>query len=473
MWRTLRLPADGMLTPNEAERVHEIALRILAEVGLRVSHEPLRESLARQGLDVRQERVYFEPRLVGRYIEEHRRRLLSAPASPPESDPGLTLSVSGYNHDLEDPEHGSIAPFTTARLIEMTRFVDSLADRGVVGSTPGYPGDVPPELQPLSQYRIGAVYSRRGGSFGDISSPWVMECVMAMAEAMGSPVRGLPVYLVSPLHLGGDSLAIALHFRDRIRHLHVSGMPAAGATAPIEPFGALALAAAEAIGSYVALAMGTGLEVSFSVWVFPFDLRATTMVFGSPENLLLRALARDLNRFYGHRLTTDQGLGDIYVMAKEAGIQAAAEKASLMTAAALMGQRSFSGAGSLSMDDIFSPLQLLIDCEVRDHVQRLILGLPVEEGDTDWVALVREGVTRGFIAQDSTLDNHRRLLWYPRVFDRCALGAWLRAGSPRLLDRVRELYRAQLAAATYELQDGDQRRELDHIWEYACRRLVS
>lgn len=472
MWRSLQLPHGALLTASEAERIHHTALRILAEVGLRVSHEPLREELARQGLCVRQERVFLEPRLVDRYVEEHRRRLLSAPAPPPEDEGRLTLFVSGYNHDLEDPEAGSIAPFTAARLIEMTRFVDSLADRGVVASTPGYPGDVPPELQPLSQYRIGALYSRRGGSFGDISVPWVMECVMAMAEVMGNPVQGLPVYLVSPLHLGGDSLSIALHFRDRIRHLHVSGMPAAGATAPIAPFGALALAAAEAIGSHVALAIGTGLEVSFSVWVFPFDLRATTMVFGSPENLLLRALARDLNRFYGHCLTTDQGLGDIYVMAKETGIQAAAEKASLMTAAALMGQRSFSGAGSLSMDDIFSPLQLLIDCEIRDHVQRLILGLPLEEGDTDWAALVEEGVARGFIAQDSTLDSHRQLLWYPRLFDCSALGAWLRAGSPRLIDRVREMYHAQLAGATYELQDTDRRRELDRIWEYACRRLA-
>ncbi len=469
MRRGLDVRRDRVVGPDQAQRIHETALGILRRVGLWVDSDELRQAMERAGFTVRGQRVYLEPRVVDEYVAEHRRRLEAAPA---EADDGiLRLHVSPYNHDLQDPFSGELTPFTTERLVEMTRFLDTLREQHVYGSTPGYPADVSPDLQPLIQYRIGAEYSRGGGSFNDISEPWVMEHVMAMAEVMERPVRRLPVYLISPLRLGGSSLDMVLHFRERLEGVHISGMPACGATAPIDPFGALALSAAEAMGAYVALTVGLDIPVQFSVWAFPFDLRAMTMVFGSPENFLLRVAAGDLNRFYGHRMERHQSLGDLYVMAKEVGPQAAAEKASLMTAAALLGERTFAGAGSLSMDDIFSPLQLLIDCEIRNHVQQLVGGLTLEHNAEDWVQLVEQGVEEGFLGLESTLRDYRRFGWYPRLFDRVSLGAWQRDGAPSLLERAREMYRQQSARYSYEL-DPVKRREIYRIWNRALEQAL-
>ena len=59
-------------------------------------------------------------------------------------------------------EQDRVVPYTTERLIEMTKLVDSLADDGVYGAPPGIPVDVHPDLQPLAQYRIAATLCSPG-----------------------------------------------------------------------------------------------------------------------------------------------------------------------------------------------------------------------------------------------------------------------------------------------------------------------
>jgi trimethylamine:corrinoid methyltransferase-like protein len=375
--------------------------------------------------------------------------------------------VSSYAYCWHDPDTDEITPYTCERLIEMTRFADALAGHGVSASAPGFPSDVPPDLQAVAQYYIGALYSRAGGALGGVRSPVALEHIMNMAEVMGQQIRSLPVYVISPLRLGGESLDLALRFQGRIDHVEVYSMPAAGATAPIEPFGGLSLALAEVLGAFVLLRELTTLTVDFSLSLYPFDLRAMAMVFGSPENFLFNTLTAELHRYYGYQRR--RGSGELYVMAPRPGPQAAAQKASLMTAGALLGNRRFSGAGALSMDDIFSPGQLLLDCELRDHVQRLVQGLDITDSGVDWVELIRQGVEHGFVGLDNTLDNYSRLYWYPRLFD-YSLGQ-LKQAAPDWQARTRRLFHEALEGQSYEL--GSPRRdEVERIWQRAKSELT-
>ena len=389
MFTRFRVQRPDWLTVEVCERAHHTALRILQEVGVRVARDDLREQLMRAGLRSRGEAVLLEPSLVQSHVDDNRRRLAALPRQEPEDDGRLHLDVTCYTYCCHDPDTGEIAPYTSEKLIEMTRFADAVSSDGVHAGAPGFPSDVPTDLQAVAQYRIGALYSRSGGDLGGVRSPVALEHIMTMAEAMGRPIRSLPVYIISPLRLRGESLDLALHFQDRIESVQAYSMPAAGATAPIEPFGGLCLALAEVLGGFVLLRELTKLTVDFALSLYHFDLRAMAMVFGSPENFLLNTLITDLHSYYGYR--RGRGSGEIYVMAPRPGPQAAAEKASIMTAGALLGSRHFSGAGALSMDDIFSPQQLLLDREVRDHVQRLVQGLDVGDSGQDWVELVHKG----------------------------------------------------------------------------------
>jgi len=62
--------------------------------------------------------------------------------------------------------------------------------------------------------------------------------------------------------------------------------------------------------------------------------------------------------------------------AKRPGLQAGYEKALAGTLGVLTGCDDLHYAGVLSFDDIFSPAQLVADCELRDALAQLRLGIP-------------------------------------------------------------------------------------------------
>jgi trimethylamine:corrinoid methyltransferase-like protein len=265
--------------------------------------------------------------------------------------------------------------------------------------------------------------------------------------------------------MGGESLEVVLACLHRLEHLWVGSMPSTGASAPIHPFGALALSAAELIGGMIVLRLLTDKPVTFRLAIFPFDLRAGAMVFGSPENFLFQMLCNDANRFYGW--PEDPAPDNIHCMAKLPDGQSAAEKAAILVSGALLGARAFSCAGTLSLDEIFSPTQLLLDCEIRDWAQRAVQGVWLgEEAVDDWLAEIQAGMRRGFMGLDSTLDNYQRQAWYPARFERGAIGPWLERGQPGLEEKLRREARIRIAGHDFEL-DLPRRAEIERIYRAA------
>jgi trimethylamine:corrinoid methyltransferase-like protein len=131
-----------------------------------------------------------------------------------------------------------------------------------------------------------------------------------------------------------------------------------------------------------------------------------------------------------------------------------------------MGTRRFSGVGGLCLDEVFSAEQFLVDCEIRDHVQRLVDGIEFGDEMYDWVEQVQKGVDDNFLTIDSTLDRYRQVYWFPRLFDR---GAWAgpgHNGTQRQRDYARATVRKRLARHDYEL-DAYKRSEIYRVWRRA------
>jgi trimethylamine--corrinoid protein Co-methyltransferase len=465
-----RLDRPALISEDESGRVHALAVKILAEIGMEVRQPAFQDKLRQAGLRVSGERVFFEPAVVEETVSEFRKASRRERENPAPDDGCLGLSASSYSLFVHDLDSGSVVPYTSAALVEMTKLIDSLAAEGVSGAPPGIPTDVHPDLQPLAQYRIAALHARQGATPVDPTSARTVRYLFEMAEVMGRPIHGLPVYIPTPLRLGGESLDVVLACLDRLEVIWISSMPAAGTSAPIHPFGALALAAAEVIGGAIAVRILTSKPVGFGANVFPSDLREGAMVFGSPENMLFQMLSADFNRFYGYGRDTMPD--NIHVMAKLPDAQSAAEKAAIMMLGAALGARHFSCAGTLSLDEIFSPEQLLLDCEIRGWVQRAIQGVWLGEAAgelrtlDDWLAEVRAGILGGFIARDSTLDFYRQHTWYPQFFRRGAIGPWLSQGQPHLSARLQAGVRRRIAAHDFEL-DAGRRRAIEQIYSAA------
>ena len=463
--RPLSLPRPRLLSAEQLGQIHEAAVRILTGNGVRVHDEGALAACARAGLRVQEGRVFPQAREIEAFLSETRpaARLRPVEEEPPASD--ILLGVGQYATTVHDLDTDALVPMTAARLTEAAKFVDAMASRNLIAKAPGVPVDVAPELQPVLQYRISAEHCRHGRTAPEVRSPQAMPYVMDMAEALGEPVKGQPIYVVTPLTMGSDSFACAVAGRDRLEAVWVSDMLSVGGTAPIRIAEALALAVAEVVGAGIVARAVTGLRVEWSIRACPLDLRTMVMSLGSPEELLFQWASEEVNAWYRGADPGPPG-GALHTQAKLPGPQAAAEHMSQLVVGALFGARAFGGAGRLSLDEVFSAEQVVIDCELRDHVQRLLAGVDAACDPEACAAEVAAGLAGGFPGLESTARRYRDSYWLPSLFERRALAGWLNAGSPDLRARAKAEVRERLARHDYELAP-ELRRELTRIYAAA------
>jgi trimethylamine--corrinoid protein Co-methyltransferase len=463
--RTPRIP--DLLTRADVREMHNGALKILAEVGLEVEGEELvRRLTAQDGVTVRSGRVCLAPSLVEAHVEAYRKTCLAREKPTPRRR--IHLSAGCCANHIPDRRTGKPRPITTEDLIQSTKLIDALHDEDVSGHVPGFPQDVPPPLQALAEYRIGSQHTRWGGSFTAPCPIEGLEYIYEMHQVMEQPFH-LSLYVINPLKIVGDSLHAILHFLDRAAGFSSGSMPLMGGTAPIHFVGAFVQAMAEEMGGFVVLRLlAPGKPAGFGVMAFCLDMKYGGITYGSPEQNLCDLIRIPVNAFYGMRNVSTRS---IRTMAKRPGSQAAAEKAASAVVGALAGSRSFMGAGTLSVDEVFSPEQLIIDREIADYAQRVADGF---EYDPDKLSLdiIAECAGRGeFLAHPSTLANHRRIYWMPTLFEHMSLRRWQQLGEPQLVAEAGHIVDQKLARYDFELAP-EKRRELDRIYQLASETLV-
>lgn len=465
----------ALFGPAQLRDVERAAVRILEEVGLHVADDA-RAELGRLGRKANAAGRYTikaaeTRRFLKRERESSGNRFSTDPLPASGTDRPVEVFVAQYPTSVHDLVTDEIVPFTHPRLVEMTKLLDVLSSRGVTTSPPGNPADVPPKLQPVLAYWTAATYSRQGRAPVDPKWFEAVAYVMEMAEALGHPVKHLPVYIFSPLSLSGESLKVVLAMKDRLKGVSVNGMPSPGGSAPIRVAEAFAMSAAETIGSAILVREVTGLPVWWQVNAYPLDLRELAMIFGSPESFLFHLMSVEVNAFF-HGTGWHPGTANIHTNAKLPGAQACAEKMGVMAAGAMLGERHFGAAGTLSLDEVFSPEQLLYDLEMKDHVQRLVggtdLGIDVER----CLAEVKEGVAaENFAGLESTREAYRTLYWHPELFERDFLGAWKSRGSRTIREKARGRIHELIASHSYRLDPATQK-AIDGILARATKALT-
>jgi len=469
MGAQLRLPRPRLLTVERRERIHDAARRILETGGLRVRLPEVVEAAARLGYAVRDDRVLIPGAVADDFVTQTRAQGGKAPQDPAEPSPEILLAPCQYAIAVHDLDSDEIVPFTAHRLVEASKLLDTLHPFGVIGKAPGTPVDVPPDLQPIMKYRVQALHCRHGQRPVELGTPRATPYLLDMAEALGHPITSADVYVVSPLTVGGESLECALAYRGRLRRVWVSNMSSLGATAPIRPGDALAVGAAEVIGAAILVREATGLPVDWSIRVCPFDPRAMALTLGAPEEFALALASDELNAWY-HGRGPGVPWGSLHTQAKLPDQQSAAERLTLMLLPALMGTRVFGGIGRMSLDEVFSAEQAVIDVELRDHVQRLLADPEVDCDPEACLAEAAAGAEGGFLGLDSTAHSYRATYWWPRLFHRGMLAEWQAAGASELRARAKEMVRRQLRQYDFE-PAPDLRREVERIYARAARDL--
>ena len=453
-----RLPPP--LPERELEGILHDACRVLQEIGVECRHAGTRLRLAELGgVTLRHDRVHFAPEPLRDRVALSQ---AAGKAAGPQPDGPLTLGACWACLFYCDPESGQVRPASSEEAAAMARLWDA---RGLRGPVPVVPGDVPPALVTLASERIALTHSALLGGGLTVTDPEEVRHLMAMNLAAGRRYRLLCQVSISPLRLNAEALETAVTFLD---HPDVDvdlggAIPMAGATCPLEPRSAAVQSLAEAL-AFDRLAAALGRPEGLSLRIEPFDFQYSTIVFGSPEWCLYRALVLQLTGWLaGHPATG----GSFRSTAKQPDAQAASERTASVLWQALLGVRHFGAVGQLSVDEVFSPQQAVIDREILAYVDRVAKGMDAARASGDPVELIRRGMAEGsFAGLPETVGGYREFCTFPELFRHWNVGRWRAEGQPSVLGEAWTRARAEAAASTHAL-GGDAQQRVDRLYEDA------
>ena len=458
------MPATIEQIAEWVPKIIEGAARVLAEKGMFVvSDELLGELAGQEGVSISGRRVCFEGGVTVGFLEQYH---AARPFTPPAR---LTVSSGAHANHIVDLD-GTLRPITQADLEWAARLGGALGDCGIAAYAPGIPQDVPAPLQGLGQLLAGAKNKPGAAIYAlhfPAAQPFIRECQTILGQG-----HGAGIHVVSPLRFEGQEVeeALALRCENPAASIGVGSMPIVGVSTPATALAGAVTALAEVVGGALLMhRSGTPLErLGMSVNIYPFDMRHGCFVYGTPTNLLLTRIEREINRYLG----TEISAKTFSVMAQRPGAKSCALKGLATGLMAAEGRMIFSAAGSLSLDEVYSPVQLIYDREILAYVQRS--REMVADSLDEALLLVDEIIadtTGSFLGADSTFDHFRTLQWDSDIFPTRMLQQWCEAGEPDEHDLAAEEIKRLLAGYEFELEE-DKARALDEVYGTARAALV-
>jgi len=462
-----------VLTPDQVGRIHEGALQILQRTGIATSSDKLLELMADHGqdVDVANRRIRFAPD----FVEEKRAlapRHFTLAGRRPERDLAIDgahgyLSPDGCAPQVIDLETGLRRSSTKADLGQITRLADALPEIGFLWRSVSA-GDTPAEVRSLHEVEVQlnstTKHLQTGAGADAFNARGVVELCRTVAGGAGA-LRARPILssiqcIISPLFWDeGPIDAIGVYAEAGIP-VSIVSMAMACATAPGTVAGLLTLTIAEVLSGLVILqTMAPGAKAICTGYPSTMDLPsgALNLAAGPDDSFAAMACTQVL-----HSLNLPCATGMLGTGAKRSNWQAGAQAALTAAKNVFMPADVFNGAGSLYASNVFSPVQLLLDCELFDSVVRWAEGYAVDDAHIGLDVVEHVGPEGHFLAEPHTL-QHMSELWRATYMDSSSWEEWHAAGEPDAADVALSEVRRLLAEHEPEPLEDAVAEELSRI----------
>ena len=433
----MRLESGSLdiLSAEEVARLHGAALRILDEVGMEIESAEMRAHLAEHGgrIDAAgaDARVRFSPAVVHRFLTE------TETVDWATLEPRVTASAGVYHSAYLEPGSNALLPWSEALLADyaaLARQLPHIESAHLLGCNLAVPAPLEPLYERYYAWKIGAQES--GSIHLDALCPYILELCALRAEHLGRPIEQVfrgSAYLVPALKLGRHEAVQFLYFWQRGLRVSLGDMYAMGATAPVTAAGSLALWLAEQLAlGMVQRAFFGGRTLGLGCSISPMDMRTAIYAFGRPEMSLNNLAMAQMARFYGLPFSGHGGLTTAKLPSAEVG----AQKALTAIPALMASGRIHIDAGLLSLDEICSPVQMILDNELASALAHLCRSYAVDDETLALDLIAELGPGGHYLPTEHTARHYRRELWEPHVWSRQMLGDWLEEGRPLDADRA-------------------------------------
>lgn len=470
-----------LLSEAEKDRIHQEALRILWQAGVRFYSQRALQLLEANGarVDHEQEIAHIPEELVEQALATSPKRLVLG-ARNPAYDYSLPSPVSRYAMDgtaaFAQDFHTRERRYGSDQDNKNAMRVFQQMDMGVMAWPAVSAADQPAQSRPLYEWFSMFKYCSKHGQHELHDPRQAAYLAEGLVAVLGSEaeVRARHAYSfiycpVAPLVHDGPMMDAYFELGSLDVPVMLLPMPVTGTTGPASLFSNVCLATAEGLSSIVVYQLAhPGRPMIFSSATGSMDMRNGAFLGGTPEMGLMSAALVEMGRFYDLPATSAGCTAD----ARQPGPDAVLEKLITSIPPVLAGSDILVGFGAIESDQLLVLEQIVVDNEIAHVCERVFQGVDSSLEKTLTDDIIKVGPGGNFLAQRSTRDLARSGETYlSGLLDRHTLDQWLELGRPDLYSNARHKVEEILAAPLEDPLAPDTSGRLDEILARADREL--
>lgn len=418
-----------MLSDQEVLLIHEAALKILANLGMKVPNDEVLGMCADLGceIDLDKKLVKFPVKVMEQFLDGMRAQSQYKIQDEAQKLGGwISTQVSLVDYGTRERRYGLRDDnLKNIKLVEHLKNIPA-CNAAVV------PSDVPYDIADvLTIIDIQKYSTKPGGTY--ILTPTGAKYVAKVNKLLGLR-DGYLFETISPLTFKQDTVEMALAFAKNGGGLGIAPMAMSSATAPVTVSGTLAVETAEVLGSCFLVHAMTGEYADFAASCHSIDPKSMLCSFGSPNQALFAVAAAQMARYYGISGGTNSGLTDALTPDFQGGI----EKGITAAFNSLSGSSRIGCQGIVGADQGFSYEQLVIDNEWIDYYNYIVSGFEVTEELIGYDVIESVGVAGNFLGEEHTVEHMRESYWISDIFNRDDWSNWVASGSRNIYDRAHD-----------------------------------
>jgi len=477
-WKKIRniLPPIEPLSADEIESIHRTSLRVLAELGMKVTDVEARKIYREGGarVDDSEEMVYLDPEMVEEVIK----------AVPPEftqkaRNPEKSVTLGG-NHItffgvggpafVSDLDRGR-RPGTYAELCDYKKLFQTYDIIHYAGG--GFePLDLPENSRHLDVLLAQIRYTDKCLSISLLGSNKArdglnMACILhgiAYEDLPDQVVIGGGINTNSPRLIDGPMAGGLIELARAGQPVIVTPFTLAGAMAPVTVIGAITQQNAEALAGIVLTQLvRPGVPTVYGGFTSNVDMRTGSPAFGTPEQTKASHITGQLCRRYQIPFRSSNTNASTSVDAQSA------YESEMSLWGAVMGHanRIAHGGGWLEGGLVASFEKLIIDVEMMQMMAEFVEPLVVNE-ETLAIEAMREVQPGGhYFGTSHTMERYDSAFYSPIVSDWSNFENWKEAGGLDSAQRANAIWKQ--AINEYEQPPLDPA-ILEELEEYVAKR---
>ncbi|HIH01997.1 TPA: hypothetical protein HA259_08035 [Thermoplasmata archaeon] len=476
----------GILREEQKKAVHEGALGVMETVGVRIHSRVARDSLKAAGATV------DEGTGVVRFPEGLVESLIS---SVPEN-----IVLAGREKEYDLPMDGRHCYYTTdgcgitvwdqktkSRRLAVLQDIKNTAAIGdylpncsiyepmVVAS------DTAENIHVIAEMKEAFDISRKhiesestsNAEEARVQIKMASEIVGGYEELKKRHVMSAMVCTMSPLTLDGHATDAAMVWAEAHVPVYITGMAMMGVSSPATYAGNLVINHAETLALAAAMqAHEKGSPVIYGSVLSNMDPRTGAIQLGSPEGLLLCALAHDMAKY----VKMPSACGGLGSNAKVPGVQSCLENGIMATVSVVMGQEVNNGIGMLDCSTVLSYEQMIIDNDLVERALTCAREIPVTP-ETLHLDMIKDIGILGIGPKKGSFLGERATMTEAREFFRSAIftsepfDQWVQKGMKEDLVVAKERADWILENHEPEMLDSDISKRLSEIVKEGAKTL--